>query len=298
MSNPIGDPGHGHSPAAWTAVSSCSSPSRRHARFLLRSCPRSSGPRPVSSSSALIVGWVLARPATASEGPKYSLESALSMLADLTAGAVEDAEAALARRPLAVVERDALAPRPARDALAALAPADQRQDHRRGQAREPVARRSRRHPRPGAAGPALRAGRRVGDQRAHRGTPVQGQPRRSRSRPRRGVACPSCARTSSRPRTRCSRRAPRAPTSSCSSSPRSTSRVLARLHDLVARTRHDPARRDALRRRGRTPRPTSAPRSSASTRAICRRSNSTATSSVAWPTASRPAPSRSPSPLS
>ncbi|KAA9086729.1 indole-3-glycerol phosphate synthase TrpC [Microbacterium radiodurans] len=46
------------------------------------------------------------------------------MLAGLTAGAVEDAEARAADRPLAVVERAALAQPPARDALAALAPAD------------------------------------------------------------------------------------------------------------------------------------------------------------------------------
>lgn len=46
------------------------------------------------------------------------------MLADLTAGAVEDAEARAVDRPLAVVEREALAQRAARDALAVLAPAD------------------------------------------------------------------------------------------------------------------------------------------------------------------------------
>ncbi|TQJ32211.1 indole-3-glycerol phosphate synthase TrpC [Microbacterium sp. SLBN-146] len=46
------------------------------------------------------------------------------MLADLTAGAVHDAEARSARRPLEVVERDALAQPPARDALAALAPSE------------------------------------------------------------------------------------------------------------------------------------------------------------------------------
>lgn len=40
------------------------------------------------------------------------------------AGAVEDAEARAAERPLAAVERDALAQSPARDALAALAPAE------------------------------------------------------------------------------------------------------------------------------------------------------------------------------
>lgn len=46
------------------------------------------------------------------------------MLADLTAGAVEDAEARASERPLAVVEAAALAQSPARDAMAALAPAD------------------------------------------------------------------------------------------------------------------------------------------------------------------------------
>ncbi|WP_341999604.1 indole-3-glycerol phosphate synthase TrpC [Microbacterium sp. LWH7-1.2] len=46
------------------------------------------------------------------------------MLADLTAGAVEDAEARASMRPLAEVESAALAQRPALDVLAALAPSD------------------------------------------------------------------------------------------------------------------------------------------------------------------------------
>ncbi len=46
------------------------------------------------------------------------------MLADLTAGAVEDAQRRAVERPLEVVEKLALAQIPARDALAALAPAD------------------------------------------------------------------------------------------------------------------------------------------------------------------------------
>jgi len=46
------------------------------------------------------------------------------VLADLTAGAVEDAEERRLARPLDVVEKSALAQPPARDALAALAPAD------------------------------------------------------------------------------------------------------------------------------------------------------------------------------
>lgn len=46
------------------------------------------------------------------------------MLADLTAGAVEDAGARASERPLAAVEKDALSRPPARDALQVLAPAD------------------------------------------------------------------------------------------------------------------------------------------------------------------------------
>ncbi|MBD8012562.1 indole-3-glycerol phosphate synthase TrpC [Microbacterium sp. Re1] len=46
------------------------------------------------------------------------------VLADLTAGAVEDAERRAVSRPLADVERAAAARTPARDVLAALAPAD------------------------------------------------------------------------------------------------------------------------------------------------------------------------------
>jgi indole-3-glycerol phosphate synthase len=46
------------------------------------------------------------------------------MLADLTAGAVEDAEARALSRPLAALERAALAQSPALDALAALAPTE------------------------------------------------------------------------------------------------------------------------------------------------------------------------------
>ncbi|MDR6868525.1 indole-3-glycerol phosphate synthase [Microbacterium resistens] len=46
------------------------------------------------------------------------------VLADLTAGAVEDAARRAEQRPLAVVERDALQRPAARDAVAALAPAD------------------------------------------------------------------------------------------------------------------------------------------------------------------------------
>lgn len=46
------------------------------------------------------------------------------MLADLTAGAVQDAEARASERPLAAVEAAALAQSPALDALAALSPAE------------------------------------------------------------------------------------------------------------------------------------------------------------------------------
>lgn len=46
------------------------------------------------------------------------------MLADLTAGAVQDAEARASERPLELIEKLALAQAPARDARAALAPSD------------------------------------------------------------------------------------------------------------------------------------------------------------------------------
>ena len=48
----------------------------------------------------------------------------MSLLADLTAGSVQDAQARQAERPIEQVERDALAQAPALDALAALAPAE------------------------------------------------------------------------------------------------------------------------------------------------------------------------------
>ncbi|MFG6401371.1 indole-3-glycerol phosphate synthase TrpC [Microbacterium sp. P04] len=48
----------------------------------------------------------------------------MSLLADLTAGAVHDAETRAESEPLAEVERRALAQTPARDVLAALAPTD------------------------------------------------------------------------------------------------------------------------------------------------------------------------------
>ncbi|MFT4212092.1 MAG: indole-3-glycerol phosphate synthase TrpC [Microbacterium sp.] len=48
----------------------------------------------------------------------------MNLLADLTAGAVQDADARAARHPLAEVEHLAVAQQPARDALSALAPTD------------------------------------------------------------------------------------------------------------------------------------------------------------------------------
>lgn len=53
-----------------------------------------------------------------------SVDRGADLLAELTAGAVEDAERRAETRPLADVERDALARPAARDALAALAPSD------------------------------------------------------------------------------------------------------------------------------------------------------------------------------
>lgn len=57
------------------------------------------------------------------------------VLADLTAGAVADAERRALSRPLAALERDALARPAAKDALVPR-PCGSREDHRRGQACE------------------------------------------------------------------------------------------------------------------------------------------------------------------
>ena len=232
--NAQNDPGHGNSPAAWTAVIDHARRLHdRHARVLVRP------PVVVWVSAGLVVvgcdrrrrhgqGRLRRRgPAVRAEGALLECSTTSSPEPSRTLRSVGCA------RSLAEVEAAALARPAALDALAALARGRPRQDHRRGQAREPVARRPRRHPRPGRPRRPVRDRRRERDQRADRGAQVRRLARRPRGRARRRVACPCCARTSSPSRTRCSRRAPRAPTSCCSSSPRSTTPLLQSLHDLI-----------------------------------------------------------------
>jgi hypothetical protein len=166
MSNPIGDPGHGHSPAAWTAVIIMLARSRSARCFWSR--PAVAG---VDSRGLLVgalVGWGMAKAGYGVERLEVHAERALNMLADLTAGAVQDAEARASERPLAVVEAAALRSA-ALDALAALAPPTgvkiiaevKRASPSRGELAEIPIRRCR--PR------LLRAGRRVHHLGAHRG---------------------------------------------------------------------------------------------------------------------------------
>ena len=110
MSNPIGDPGHGHSPAAWTAVIIMLVAIAIGTFFLLL--------RPAHGwcgSSAALRRRRRARRLGHGQGRlrrrrrEVRAERALTMLADLTAGAVQDAEARASERPLAAVEAAALA---------------------------------------------------------------------------------------------------------------------------------------------------------------------------------------------
>ena len=72
MSNPIGDPGHGHSPAAWTAVIIMLVAVTLGTLFFFLDMPvlvwASAGLLVVGA----IVGWVLARAGYGANGPKYS----------------------------------------------------------------------------------------------------------------------------------------------------------------------------------------------------------------------------------
>ena len=154
MSNPIGDPGHGHSPAAWTAIVIMLVGG--HDRHLLL-LPRRAGPglglgRARRGRPARRLGHEEGR--LRRQRVEVRAERALSMLADLTAGAVEDAEARASLRPLAAVESAALARPAALRCPGGARPVRSGEDHRRGQAREPLARRPGRDPRPGPAGTA------------------------------------------------------------------------------------------------------------------------------------------------
>ena len=125
-------------------------------------------------------------------------------------------------------------------------------------------------PDPAALAVSYETGRRERDQRAHRGAPVPRLARRPRGRARRRRRSRCCARTSSPTRTRCSRRAPPGADLVLLIVAALDQPTLAELHELITSARHDGARRDALGRRGRAARSTSAPASSASTPATSR----------------------------
>jgi hypothetical protein len=72
MSNPIGDPGHGHSPAAWTAVIIMLAAVTLGTVFFFLDMPVL-----VWASAALLivgalVGWGLAKAGYGVDGPKYA----------------------------------------------------------------------------------------------------------------------------------------------------------------------------------------------------------------------------------
>ena len=128
---------------------------RRHDRLLLRP------PWLVWASAAVVLlGWligvVLAKPRYGVGGP-LRVEGALPVLDDLTAGALDDAARRRATRSLAEVERAALtSSRPSM--RSPPSPRRSGQDHRRDQAREPVARSARQHPRSCRSRPAYETG--------------------------------------------------------------------------------------------------------------------------------------------
>ncbi len=145
------------------------------------------------------------------------------MLADLTAGAVQDAERRAEAVPLAELERRALAQPPARDALAALCPSDRvriiAEIKRASPSRGDLA---------GIPDPAHQA--RLYEEGGASAISVLTEGRRFKGSlddliaVRHAVSLPVCARTSSRRPTRCWRRVPPEQISCCSSSRGSTPR--------------------------------------------------------------------------
>ena len=269
MSDVSNEPGHGNSPAAWTAVDHHAG---RHSR---------SARSPSGSTVAWLVwasaGLARRRPARRRRPVEARLRrrrAEVRARRRTRSGARRTRRRGRRRRlgaprgaqPSPQVEaRRARAPAGARRARGARARRP-REDHRRGEAREPVARRPRRHPRPrrarrrrtqtggASAISVLTEGRRFGGSLA------------DLEAVRAAVDIPVLRKdfiADAVPGARGARR--RAPTSCCSSSPRSTQPTLRALHDLDRRARHDRARRDALGRRGGRARSTSAPAWSAST---------------------------------
>lgn len=72
MSNPIGDPGHGHSPAAWTAVIIMLAATAIGTLFFVLDMPVMVWASAVLLIVGLIVGWIMAKAGYGINGPKYA----------------------------------------------------------------------------------------------------------------------------------------------------------------------------------------------------------------------------------
>jgi hypothetical protein len=71
MSNPIGDPGHGHSPAAWTAVVIMLLAIALDTVFFFLDLPVLVYICAGLVLVGLLVGWILSRDGYGANGPKY-----------------------------------------------------------------------------------------------------------------------------------------------------------------------------------------------------------------------------------
>ncbi|MDR6868526.1 hydrogenase-4 membrane subunit HyfE [Microbacterium resistens] len=72
MTNPIADPGHGHSPAAWTAVVIMLVGVTIGTTAFFFDLPAIVWASAVLVLVGLIVGWILAKAGYGVKGPKYS----------------------------------------------------------------------------------------------------------------------------------------------------------------------------------------------------------------------------------
>ena len=72
MSNTIGDPGHGHSPAAWTAVVIMLVAVAIGTFFFFLDVPAMVVASGVLVVIGLLVGWIMAKAGYGANGPKYA----------------------------------------------------------------------------------------------------------------------------------------------------------------------------------------------------------------------------------
>jgi len=72
MSNPIDDPGHGHSPAAWTAVVIMLVAISFGTLFFFLEMPALVWASVALTVVGALVGWVMARAGYGAHGPKYA----------------------------------------------------------------------------------------------------------------------------------------------------------------------------------------------------------------------------------